>query len=263
MHGAGNDFIIIHDEVSKDYSHLASVLCRRHFSIGADGLMVVDKKSSGGVDMRYYNSDGSIGEMCGNGARCLAMYAYNNSLVDSDEFYLYTLSGKVHSKIINSSKVRIAMGKPVYNSHFENYFFNDKIDVSDREFIGSYILMGVPHLTIELDELDKNTLLKYGPLLEHHKFFNRGTNVNFVKVLNVNEIEIDTWERGAGNTLACGTGALASVFSLFKTGRVSSEVEVHAPGGLLKVYIDKNEDVVLEGGATTVFEGIFKEDFYD
>ena len=256
MHGAGNDFVIIEGSTEIDYSNMAASLCKRHFSVGADGFMVVEHGEIDGVKMRYYNADGSIGEMCGNGARCLAMFAYKKGLVDDKSFNLYTLSGKVHAEIINDSDVRIAMGKPEYDSKFEKYFFNQRIEIEDKVFNGSYILMGVPHLTIEVDVLDKDILLEYGPLLEKSEIFSKGANVNFVEIINDGEINIDTWERGAGNTLACGTGSLAAAFSLYKLKKLKNKVKINAPGGTLKVIIEEDETVFLEGNAITAFEGI-------
>ncbi|MEA3422476.1 MAG: diaminopimelate epimerase [Bacillota bacterium] len=255
MHGAGNDFVIIEGSTEIDYSNMAASLCKRHFSVGADGFMVVEPGEIDGVKMSYYNADGSIGEMCGNGARCLAMFAYEKGLVDDRSFNLYTLSGKVHAEIINDSDVRIAMGRPEYDSKLEKHFFNRRIEIEDKVFRGSYILMGVPHLTIEVDVLDKDILLKYGPLLEKSEIFSKGTNVNFVHIISDCEIDIDTWERGAGNTLACGTGSLAAAFSLYKLKKMKNKVKINAPGGTLRVIIEEDETVFLEGNAIIAFEG--------
>lgn len=259
MHGAGNDFIIIEDSIIKDYSNIAYKMCQRHFSVGADGLMVIQKKDATSVYMRYYNADGSIGEMCGNGARCLAMYAYTHKLVDSKSFSLSTLSGEVKVEIINSTDVRIAMGKPEYKSLFERYFFDKVISIKDQLFRASYILMGVPHVVIELDNLDKRKLLEYGPIIEKNNLFSKGANVNFVEIVDRNNVLIDTWERGAGNTLACGTGALAVGFTLFKLDKVDKSINVLTPGGKLKVIVNEDEHVFLEGPAEIAFEGNFEE----
>ena len=255
MHGAGNDFVIIEGSTEMDYSTMAATLCERHYSVGADGFMVAESDKIDGVKMSYYNADGSVGEMCGNGARCLAMFAYKKGLVDCRSFNLYTLSGEVHAEIINDNDVRIAMGKPEYDSKFEKYFFNRQIEIKDKVFNGSYILMGVPHLTIEVDVLEKDVLLEYGPLLEKNEIFSKGTNVNFVQIVSDGEINIDTWERGAGNTLACGTGSLAAAFSLYKLKKLKNKVKINAPGGTLKVIIEEDETVFLEGNAIIAFEG--------
>ena len=263
MHGAGNDFIIIEGSVKKDYSNLAYEMCQRHFSVGADGLMVIQKKDEISVYMRYYNADGSIGEMCGNGARCLAMYAYTHNFVASKSFSLFTLSGEIEAEIIDTTNVKIAMGKPEYNSLFERYFFDEVISVKDQLFRASYILMGVPHVVIEFDDLDKRKLLEYGPTIEKNIIFSKGANVNFVKIVDRNNVSIDTWERGAGNTLACGTGALAVGFCLCKLGKVDRNINISTSGGELKVIINEDEQVFLEGPAVIVFEGNFEEERND
>lgn len=260
MQGAGNDFIIIEAPVSNDFSKLSKKLCQRRIAVGADGLMVVEKKDDKTVYMRYYNSDGSMGEMCGNGARCLAMYAYQHQLVKAKEFLILTLSGEVKAKIIDDVNVEIEMGKPTYESDFENYFLNQEIQIEGHTFTGSYILMGVPHLMIVLDKLDEEVLLKFGPILERHPLFKEGTNINFIEILDRKSVKIDTWERGAGHTLACGTGASASAFLLNKFGQVEESVTLHAPGGNLRVRVSKDEKIYLEGPAVTVFKGDNKEE---
>lgn len=255
MQGAGNDFIIVETDPGQDLSEITAQLCERRFSVGADGLMVVRRKDPVTATMRYYNADGSVGEMCGNGARCLAMYAYTRGIVDEKQFVLETLSGPVKARIIDDETVRIAMGRPVDDSPFEQYFYDRSFEALDRVFTGSYLLMGVPHLTIPVEEMDEAAVVRYGPVIEHLPLFSAGTNVNFVKVLDRSHVMIDTWERGAGKTLACGTGALASAFSLHHLGLVEDDVVLHAPGGDLRVLINPDGTVDLQGPALTVFEG--------
>jgi diaminopimelate epimerase len=255
MHGAGNDFVVVQMDQEQDLSAIAAQICQRRFSVGADGLMAVKRIDKTSAIMSYYNADGSIGEMCGNGARCLAMYAYQHGVVDEKSFVLKTLSGEVKATIIDEKTVKIGMGQPIDESPFDKYFYNQSFEAMDRTFTGSYILMGVPHLTIEVEEMDKDVLLKYGPVIEKLDLFKAWTNVNFVKVINSEEIMIDTWERGAGNTLACGTGSLAAVYSLYKLGRVGENVAVHAPGGELRVIINSDGQVDLQGPAVTAYVG--------
>ncbi|OPL08017.1 MAG: hypothetical protein AVO33_02780 [delta proteobacterium ML8_F1] len=255
MHGAGNDFIVFEGDTDGDYGALSLKLCHRRFSVGADGLMVTRVVDERTIRMVYYNSDGTRGQMCGNGARCLAYFAYKKGLVRHRDFILETDAGRVEAAILEEDLVEIAMGHPVTDSPFERYFFDEEITVADRSFHMSYILMGVPHVVLELESLDKREVLQLGPRIETMPLFTQKANVNFVKVLDKGHVMIDTWERGAGNTLACGTGALASVYVLNRLGRLEPHVRVDAPGGTLWVRIDPARGVFLQGGAVVAFEG--------
>ncbi len=255
MHGAGNDFVVFEGDAGLDYSDLSLKLCERRFSVGADGLMVAQGVDRTTVKMVYYNSDGSRGQMCGNGARCLAWFAYSKGLVKEREFNLKTDAGIVAARILEDESVEIAMGRPVTASEFDNFFSDEEVRVADRVFSMSYLLMGVPHVVIPRPHPDKDELLLYGPKIEVMDRFPQGTNVNFVTVETPDLIVIDTWERGAGNTLACGTGALASVYALNRLGLVGTRVRVEAPGGTLFVTIDPEDRLFLQGGAVIAFEG--------
>jgi len=263
MHGSGNDFIIIENSINIDYSKTAKKICNRRFSIGADGLMIIESKDNNSVYMRYYNSDGSVGEMCGNGARCLALFAYNNNYIKNNSFTIYTINNKVNAEIIDENQVKIDIGKVQYETDFENYFLEKEIVVEDKIFKGSYVSMGVPHVVIVVDKLELSLLLEYGPKIEKLPIFKHGTNVNFVQIIDKNNLNIDTWERGVGKTLACGTGASAAGYCLNKLGKVSNEVQINAPGGILMVSIDDKEHVYLQGPAIKTFEGTIEEDLDD
>lgn len=225
MHGAGNDFvIIIAEEVSgASYSALAKDVCDRHFGIGADGLMIVDESKNSDVRMHYYNSDGSLGEMCGNGIRCFSKFVYEKDIVSKDVFTVETLAGE---KVINltvtgdgkAEKILVDMGIPSLEVKAvpiiteKQRFINEELVIDGTSLKVSSILMGVPHTIVFTKELTEEIVYKFGPAIEKNNIYPRKTNVNFVQVINEEFMKVDTWERGAGKTLACGTGVCASVF---------------------------------------------------
>ena len=198
--------------------------------------------------------------MCGNGIRCFSKFVYENRLVLKDEFTVETLAGekKVKLNIVDGEvkRVKVLMDKLVENDI--NSFYNRLINIEGKEFEISYTILGVPHAIIYIDKLNKEALLKYGPLIEKHEIFPKNTNVNFVEIIDKNNIKIDTWERGAGNTLACGTGATASVLISNRLGKVLDEVNVKLPGGELNIILDKKEKLIyMEGPAVKIAVGNF------
>ncbi|SHJ94896.1 diaminopimelate epimerase [Paramaledivibacter caminithermalis] len=268
MHGAGNDFIIIKAEEIKgvDYSMLARKVCDRHFGIGADGMMVVEDSQRSDIKMIYYNSDGSQGEMCGNGIRCFSKFVYEKGIVKRDVFLVETLAGIKEVKLTIGDddlveKILVDMGKPILKAESipvitqKEIFINEIIKVGDSKIIASSILMGVPHTIIFVNEIKENDVYKLGPQIEKHDIYPKNTNVNFVNVINNRFIEVDTWERGAGKTLACGTGVCASVYAAYHLKYVGKSVDVHVPGGRLNIYIDDDNRVFMEGTAKFICDG--------
>jgi diaminopimelate epimerase len=267
LHGAGNDFIAIDGRLenmnSDYYSNFARKVCHRHFGIGADGLLVVKDSNIADVEMMYYNADGSLASMCGNGIRCFCKYIYDNKIVDSDKFTVSTLDGIKHIELNiednNIRNVKVNMGKPNFNpidipvSTLKDKFINEKIEILDKTFEISTILMGVPHTVIYVDELDKEEIFKYGPKIESHNIFPQKTNVNFVKIIDENNIIVYTWERGCGYTLACGTGITASVILSHYLEKTSNKVNVTSEGG--KLTIEILDDVYMIGPAVKICEG--------
>lgn len=267
MHGAGNDFILIkHIEDGYDYQTLAKKVCSRNFGIGADGLMVAGKSEIADVKMNYFNSDGSIGEMCGNGIRCFSKFVYEEGIVNVTDFSVETLAGIKHvvlSKLDDVVQtVKVSMGHidfepkhiPVDTS--KDRFIKEHIVVQGRDIELSTVLMGVPHTVILSDKLDKSELLELGPKIEKDPLFAKGTNVNFVEVVDKRTIKVDTWERGAGNTLACGTGACASAFIARELKGLDSVIKAILPGGVLTIYIEGTE-IFMEGPAVNIAVGEF------
>ncbi len=268
MHGAGNDFIIVESDVVKgiDYSKLALEICDRHFGIGGDGLMVVEESLVSDIKMVYYNSDGSVAKMCGNGIRCFSKYVYSKKIIRKTNFTVETLDGekRISIKVSNDkeSTILVDMGKPLLSADAVPVITNKKEFLQETVSIDnnmdlkvSSILMGVPHTVILVEDIEKHDILKTGPLLENHELFPDKTNVNFVQVIDKENILVDTWERGAGKTLACGTGVCASVVICYLLNKVTQKVRVKVPGGILNIYLDDNLNILMEGNAHINCEG--------
>ena len=269
MHGCGNDFVILdYNEFLKldmDMSGAAKKLCDRHFGVGADGLIIPNTEAEGAdIGWFFYNSDGSAAQMCGNGMRCFAKYVYDRKLVNKKEFTVKTLAGIITPQIMDNEEVRVNMSKPILESERIPFVPADnmgyKMAVNNIIFEGNAVSMGNPHFVIfvspeeNLPELAK----KYGPLIETSAEFPEKTNVEFVKLTSTDKIELCVWERGCGITLACGTGACASVVVGILKGCLKNSVQVKLPGGVVQIDWDGNKvnpyrDVFLTGPAEYVF----------
>lgn len=273
MQGCGNDFIIVdYDEFQKfdiQMSELAIKLCDRHFGIGADGLIIPNTSvEDADIGWFFYNSDGSTAQMCGNGMRCFAKYVYDKGLVNKREFTVKTLAGIMKPEILENGEVKVNMSKPILNSEkipfIPNHNLNYKISVKDRIFTGNAVSMGNPHFVIFVDD-DEDLLSlakEYGPEIEKSAEFPEKTNVEFIKILSANELKLCVWERGCGITLACGTGACATVVAGILNGLLEKVVNVELLGGKVQVVWkgsenDTEEDVFLIGPAQYSFLGKF------
>lgn len=269
MQGLGNDFVLLdyeeYKKTNKTPEELAKKLCDRHFGIGADGLMIVNPNTTEtDIGWFFYNNDGSIAQMCGNGIRCFAKYVYEKGLVNKKEFSIETKAGTIIPKILDNGLIKVNMNKPILEPkkipvNVENNL-NFEVKVSDRTFIANAISMGNPHCVIITDEDTKELALKYGREIETHKLFPEKTNVEFIKILSRNEMNLDVWERGCAITLACGTGACASVTSAILNGLCDKEVKVNLPGGQLIIEWDGNKEntnhnIYMSGPATYSFTG--------
>lgn len=267
LHGIGNDFIAIDgrfDNIDpKDYGKLAKKVCHRRFSVGADGLLIVKNSNISDIEMVYYNSDGSRAAMCGNGLRCFAKYVYDNNIIKKDNFDVYTLDGVKKIKInlnddnIESIKVNMGKGsfypKDIPTNIGKDTFINENIKILDKEFTISSMLMGVPHSVIVVDDLNLDDVHKYGKEIEKLEIFPNGTNVNFVKIKDKNNISVNTWERGCGYTLGCGTGMTASAVILNYLNLVDNSVFVTSAGGTVKIDIE--DFVYMTGPSVKICEG--------
>lgn len=269
MQGLGNDFVVLdYEEYEKsglELSELALKLCDRHFGIGADGLMVVNpfvKDTDTG--WLFYNSDGTTAQMCGNGIRCFARYMKQKGYMAKNEFSVETLAGTIIPKINEDNTVTVNMNKPITEPariplKSENNL-NFEILAKGKKFVANAISMGNPHCVIFTDEDTVKAALTYGSEIETNSMFPEKTNVEFIKILSRSEINLNVWERGCGITLACGTGACASVVAGILNGYLDEKVKVNLPGGQLVIEWkgnkdDLNHNVYMTGPATFVFEG--------
>jgi len=271
MQGLGNDFVLVdYEEIKKnnlEYSSLAKKICDRKFGIGADGLIIVnpdDMKADTDTSWRIINSDGSEPQMCGNGIRCFAKYAYQKGLVSKKKFTVNTLAGVITPEILENGDVRVDMGRPILEPAkipttgvAQDKVLNYEISVNDRTFSINAVSMGNPHCIIFSDENTEELAKSYGPSLEVHPLFPEKTNVEFVKVISRDHIKIDVWERGCGITLACGTGSCASVVAAILNNLTDHKVKADLPGGSLIIEWQGSEDssVFMSGGAEFVFCG--------
>lgn len=266
MHGAGNDFIFIKDfnfEIIEE-CEIAKKICDRHYGIGADGLVIVRKSEIADSKMVIINSDGSRANMCGNAIRCFGKYVYENGIINKTNFSVETGDGvKNIELIIENDKVKyvkVFMGNPSYDGkdiplNFDGNIIDSNIEIDNKSYRITTLLMGVPH-TVVFDDNDEYEVHEDGAAIEKFNLFKEGTNVNFVKIVDRNHITVNTWERGAGATLACGTGCSASVVVAKKLGLVdkNAEIIVKALGGELIIDLVGN-DVYMKGPAEFVFEG--------
>jgi diaminopimelate epimerase len=271
MHGLGNDYVVIDNRDQKigdkQAAALAKKLCERRFSVGADGLLLVCNSAVADVKMRIFNADGSEAEMCGNGIRCFAKYCNENGIVKKNEFPIETLSGIKHVwltvKDTEVKTVKVDMGAPNWERSSlpmlgEGTCINEELEIDEEIYKVTCLSMGNPHCVIFVDKVDEFPVEYVGPMVENHPSFPKRTNVGFVQVLNKNELKVRVWERGCGETLACGTGTCAAVAAANKLGKVGAKVTVHVLGGDLQVEVGKS--LFLSGAAEKVFQGtLFSE----
>lgn len=267
VNGLGNDFIIVEANKESDIIKIeknATKLCDRFTGVGADGILVLTKSTVADLKMSIINSDGSIAEMCGNGIRCVAKYAYENNIVNKKEFEIETLAGIMKPKLcIKNGKVKdvtINMGIPIFDGNKLIAGNNTKslidipIVIGNKKYLCNSVLMGVPHTVVFVDNINDIDVCKLGPLIEKNPIFLNGTNVNFVQVMNEDTLIVRTWERGAGYTKACGTGACSSavIFNQLKSRHDKICIELQL-GELNVEWTD--EGVLMTGPAETVFKG--------
>ncbi len=258
-HGTGNDFIMV-SFIPSNPEALAKSICDRHFGIGADGLIFASESNIADIKFNYYNSDGSIAPMCGNGMRCFVQYLFDNQMIESNQYKVETLAGIIEiERDSKTNLIKINLGKPEFTLDEPNVSspideFLEQALSFDEEIIKFYTInMGTLH-TIVYVTSDMN-INKIGPQLSKSDFFPKHTNVNFVDVLDRDTQKVTTYERGAGWTLSCGTGTAASAVVSNKLGFVGNKVRSIVPGGVLNVYV--GEDVKLEGPAEKIATGEF------
>jgi diaminopimelate epimerase len=274
LHGLGNDYVYVNcfeeDLTGVDLPELARRVSDRHFGIGSDGLILILPSERADFRMRVFNNDGSEAKNCGNGLRCVSKYVYDHGLTRKTTFTVETLGGIVTPEVIVGADgkvelVRIDMGEPRFERSAipmtgipEEHALEEIIDVDDATFSISAVSMGNPHAVLFVDELRDEVVRKYGPKIEVHEWFPERTNVEFIRVKNRNEIFFRVWERGTGETLACGTGACAAVVAACMSGKTDRQVTVHLAGGDLFIeWRESDNRVIMTGPATEVFSGVY------
>ena len=273
VQGTGNDFILIDARsLKRDWSSLARDMCHRHFGVGADGLLLLLPSETADLRLRMFNPDGSEAEACGNGLRCSAIYAMENKLVESTKFTVETLSGTREVRTHSEKGVQVAMGIPTFDptaipvvvERRNNIDLTPVIDhpitIGDSELRINCVSMGNPHAVCFLSEpITDFPLAEVGPRVEHHQMFPNRVNFEVANVINQNEIRARVWERGAGETLSCGSGACAiAVVSRIKE-LSNNPVDITLPGGTLTVDWNGVGEVLLSGPAEVVFHGVWQD----
>lgn len=270
MHGCGNDYIYINgfSENVTDPNALAIKMSDRHFGIGSDGLVLILPSKIADFRMRMFNSDGSESEMCGNAIRCVGKYVYDKNLSDKKVLTIETLAGlkvlnlNVENNIVNS--VTVDMGEPILQPELipvvavENPVLKMEVPSDDKHFSMTCVSMGNPHAVTFVQDTQSFDVQKYGKPIENNPLFPKRTNVEFAQVVNRNEINMRVWERGAGETLACGTGACATLVACVLNGLTDREATLHLLGGDLKIRWDEETNhVFMTGPAEVVFKGVW------
>ena len=263
IQGTGNDFIVINNMELKipveKLGKIAKQVCKRRLSLGGDALMVVDEAQyNGDFQMRFYNADGSLGEMCGNGARCIARYAYENKIA-GEHMIIETVSGEVLAWRITEREYKIRLNNPSVIK------LENDIIIEDEKYQCSYIELGnpgLPHAVVKINKLgefNENKLQQIGRQIRYYKEFPKGANVNFYEIIEENEVRVRTFERGVEDfTLACGTGSGSTALTLTLKGLVKKgkPVNLHVPGGKLSVLVELSDNVSPKGDSTTVLNSV-------
>ena len=289
MHGLGNDFILL-DCIRNDapaeslLPSLAEKVCDRHFGVGGDGLILLleDMETDADYRMRMFNPDGSESEMCGNGIRCFGKYLFDEGLVEAKSLSVVTMQGLQHIEIVpgqrrgdNPLQVRVDMGAPrLLRSQIpmaphegnggDGRVINEPLEVGNQTFRITAVSMGNPHVVIFVDDVESVPLKEIGLEIEHHEAFPSRTNVHFVQPMGPGKFWVRHWERGAGDTLACGTGACASIVAAALNGKLPEDGRkalAHLPGGDLEIEWAPSDKVWMTGPAMTVFSGTLDREF--
>lgn len=271
LQATGNDFVLI-DCFKEDLSGvpldlLARSICDRRFGIGADGLLLLLPSKIANFRMRIFNADGSEAEMCGNGIRCFALYVYEHDLWEDKHIDIETLAGVRRVKLLLTERkvegVRVGMGQPIFQAEAipikgKDNPLNMTLRAGGRKWEVSALSMGNPHCVLLVDDVEDFPVERIGPEIEKHPLFPNRTNVEFVEVINKEELKVRVWERGVGETLACGTGACASLVVTALKGLTNRSAKLHLKGGDLYVEWLENGEVFLTGPAEEVFQGYFE-----
>ncbi len=268
MHGAGNDFIMVNgfEQAPADWNQLAARLCDRRFAVGADGLILLLPSETADFEMRIFNSDGSEAEMCGNGIRCAAIFAQRRGITDHNSMTVQTKAGLIRPEVLpdtaDTAQVRVNMGKPrlagaeIPCTLKGERILEQPIIVDGKEYHFSAVSMGNPHCVVFLDSpAAKFPVREVGPSFESHPYFPAKTNTEFAEVLDEHQINMRVFERGCGETLACGTGACATAVAAILTGRCRDWLDIHLLGGTLRIEYQEGGSVFMTGPVAVAYEG--------
>lgn len=268
MHGLGNDYVYVNgfQEKIENPSEVAKYVSDRHFGIGSDGLILINPSRVADFEMEMYNADGSRGEMCGNGIRCVAKYVYDYGLTDQTQISVETLGGiKYLDLTVQDGKVvlvKVDMGSPILKPECipiqasGDMVVNEPIVAGRMEYRMTGVSMGNPHAVVYMDNIQDLDIERIGPLFENHDRFPKRINTEFVRFVDRHTLEMRVWERGSGETMACGTGACAVAVASVLNGLTEEKVTVRLLGGDLQIEWDREKDTVyMTGPATTVFDG--------
>lgn len=272
MHGLGNDYVYVNcfEEKIDNPPAVARFVSDRHFGIGSDGLIMINPSKTADFEMEMYNADGSRGEMCGNGIRCVAKYVYDYGLTDKTQISVETLGGiKYLDLTVEDGKVslvKVDMGKPELEADLipiiseREQVIDEPIEVDGKEYHMTGVSMGNPHDVVFMDDIKNLEIEKIGPLFENHERFPNRINTEFVNVIDRHTAQMRVWERGSGETLACGTGACAVAVACILNGLTENTVTVKLLGGDLQIEWDREKNTVyMTGPAEVSFDGVWKE----
>lgn len=268
MHGLGNDYVYV-DAINQhieNESSLAQFVSNRHFGIGSDGLIMICRSEVADFKMKMFNQDGSQAEMCGNGIRCVGKFVYDKELTKKQTLQIETLAGiktlELNVKNGKVETVKVDMGEPILKPEDIPVVYNEipvkglKIKADDKEFDFTCVSMGNPHAITIVDKIKEFDVDKYGSIIETNEVFPKRANVEFIEIIDKSNIKMRVWERGAGETLACGTGACATLVACSLNGHTKREATIELLGGNLHIKWDETSNhVYMTGPATTVFEG--------
>jgi diaminopimelate epimerase len=271
-HALGNDYIVINpkDLVLPLTTGQIKTICHRNFGVGSDGILLGPLPTENArYALKIYNPDGSLAEKSGNGLRIFSRYLWDSKLVGPEEFAIQTDGGVVHSTVFESGRmVRVEMGKVSFDSEKipvtgpKREVINEKISVGGREFTFCAATIGNPHCVLPLEEISAKLANEFGPLLEIHPIFPRKTNVQFLKIIDHTNIQIEIWERGAGYTLASGSSSSAAAAVAHRLGLADRNISVHCPGGVIKIEIRDGYDILMTGSVTRVSSGKISPEIY-
>ena len=269
MQGIGNDYVYVDctkENKIENPAELSKKVSNRHFGIGSDGLILIENSNVADFKMAIYNADGSRAEMCGNGIRCVAKFVFDKGLINKENITIETLAGIKQLKLSTENgkvkKVRVDMGEPILEAKKipvisdKNPVIDLQLQAADKTFTATCVSMGNPHAITFVNNVEEFDVEKYGKILEIKKEFPKHSNIEFVELIDKNNIKMRVWERGSGETLACGTGSCASVVACILNNKTERKVNVHLLGGTLEIEWNKqNNHVYMEGPAEIVFEG--------